>query len=62
MVRWSSLDHDSKNEAEILGLYGFSTSTPIPLFPSLKLHYWASVLDVLRDQMGVEVLVVGVKG
>ncbi|KAI9639042.1 putative lipase 2 [Dioszegia hungarica] len=44
------------------GLYGFSTATPIPLFPSLKLHYWASVLEVLRDQMGVKVLVVGVKG
>ena len=44
------------------GLYGFSTATPIPLFPSLKLHYWASVLDVLRDKMGVNVLVIGVKG
>ncbi|ORX37816.1 Alpha/Beta hydrolase protein [Kockovaella imperatae] len=44
------------------GLYGFSTATPIPLFPSLKLHYWASVLDVLRDKMGANVLVVGVKG
>ena len=44
------------------GLYGFSTSTPFPLFPSLKLHYWASVLEVLRDRMGVKILVVGVKG
>lgn len=44
------------------GLYGFSTATPIPLFPSLKLHYWASVLDVLRDRMGAKVVVVGVKG
>ncbi|WVQ79273.1 hypothetical protein IAT38_001369 [Cryptococcus sp. DSM 104549] len=44
------------------GLYGFSTATPIPLFPSLKLHYWASVLEVLRDKMGVNVVVVGVKG
>ncbi|KAK4688725.1 triacylglycerol lipase, partial [Tremellales sp. Uapishka_1] len=44
------------------GLYGFSTATPIPLFPSLKLHYWASVLEVLRDRMGVKVVVVGVKG
>ncbi|ODO00810.1 triacylglycerol lipase [Cryptococcus wingfieldii CBS 7118] len=44
------------------GLYGFSTATPIPLFPSLKLHYWASVLEVLRDKMGCEVVVVGVKG
>lgn len=44
------------------GLYGFSTATPIPLFPSLKLHYWASVLEVLRDKMGVKVVVVGVKG
>jgi triacylglycerol lipase len=32
------------------------------LFPSLKLHYWASVLEVLRDRMGVNVVVVGVKG
>lgn len=44
------------------GLYGFSTATPIPLFPSLKLHYWASVLEVLRDRMGAKVVVVGVKG
>jgi hypothetical protein len=45
-----------------IGLYGFSTATPIPLFPSLKLHYWASVLEVLRDHMGANVVVVGVKG
>ncbi|KAL7424974.1 hypothetical protein Q5752_000661 [Cryptotrichosporon argae] len=44
------------------GLYGFSTATPIPLFPSLKLHYWANVLEVLRDRMGVKVVVVGVNG
>lgn len=49
-------------QAHESGLYGFSTATPIPLFPSLKLHYWHSVLEVLRDQMGVNVLVVGVKG
>jgi triacylglycerol lipase len=46
----------------VIGLYGFSTATPIPLFPSLKLHYWASVLEVLRERIGVKVLVVGVKG
>lgn len=45
-----------------LGLYGFSTATPIPLFPSLKLHYWHAVLDVLRDTLGCKVMVVGVKG
>ncbi|WVR08157.1 hypothetical protein IAU60_005203 [Kwoniella sp. DSM 27419] len=44
------------------GLYGFSTATPIPLFPSLKLHYWANVLDVLRNKVGADVIVVGVKG
>lgn len=44
------------------GLYGFSTATPIPLFPSLKLHYWASVLEVLREKLGCKVMVVGVKG
>lgn len=48
--------------ADMEGLYGFSTATPIPLFPSLKLHYWAAVLEVLRDTMGANVLVVGVKG
>lgn len=45
-----------------IGLYGFSTSTPFALFPSLKLHYWASVLEVLRDRMGCKIIVVGVKG
>ena len=44
------------------GLYGFSTATPIPLFPSLKLHYWHSVLSVLRETLGCKVMVVGVKG
>lgn len=44
------------------GLYGFSTATPIPLFPSLKLHYWHSVLTYLREQLGCKVMVVGVKG
>ncbi|WWC73589.1 uncharacterized protein I206_107561 [Kwoniella pini CBS 10737] len=44
------------------GLYGFSTATPIPLFPSLKLHYWANVLEVLRNRIGANVVVVGVKG
>ncbi|WWC65926.1 uncharacterized protein I303_108548 [Kwoniella dejecticola CBS 10117] len=44
------------------GLYGFSTATPIPLFPSLKLHYWANVLEVLRNKVGADVVVVGVKG
>lgn len=44
------------------GLYGFSTATPIPLFPSLKLHYWHSVLSYLREQLGCKVMVVGVKG
>jgi triacylglycerol lipase len=48
--------------AVFAGLYGFSTATPIPLFPSLKLHYWASVLEVLRERLGVKVIVVGVKG
>jgi hypothetical protein len=48
--------------ADHQGLYGFSTATPIPLFPSLKLHYWSSVLKVLRDRMGVNVVVVGVNG
>jgi triacylglycerol lipase len=50
------------SSADISGLYGFSTSTPIPLFPSLRLHYWASVLEVLRDRLGAKVIVVGVKG
>lgn len=44
------------------GLYGFSTATPIPLFPSLKLHYWSSVLKVLRERIGANVVVVGVNG
>lgn len=44
------------------GLYGFSTATPIPLFPSLKLHYWHVVLEALRDRLGCKILVVGVKG
>ena len=51
-----------EHSSHVAGLYGFSTATPIPLFPSLRLHYWASVLEVLRDRMGVNVVVVGVKG
>lgn len=44
------------------GLYGFSTATPIPIFPSLKLHYWHAVLEALRERLGCKIMVVGVKG
>lgn len=56
------LDLVSGDDTDVKGLYGFSTATPIPLFPSLKLHYWSSVLKVLRERMGADVIVVGVNG
>jgi hypothetical protein len=41
------------------GLYGFDVRGPTS-FPSLQLHYWSSVLDVLRDKVGAEVIITGV--
>lgn len=41
------------------GLYGFDVRGP---FLGLEIHYWASVLDVLRKRVGAEVIVRGVPG
>ncbi|PWN91485.1 alpha/beta-hydrolase [Acaromyces ingoldii] len=41
------------------GLYGFDVRGP---FLGLEIHYWASVLDVLRKKVGAEVIVRGVPG
>ncbi|THV05269.1 alpha/beta-hydrolase [Dendrothele bispora CBS 962.96] len=41
------------------GLYGFDSRGP-QSFPSLRMHYWANVLSILRDKLGVEVIVTAV--
>jgi triacylglycerol lipase len=41
------------------GLYGFDVRGP---FWGLEIHYWASVLDILREKVGAEVIVRGVPG
>jgi triacylglycerol lipase len=41
------------------GLYGFDVRGP---FWGLEIHYWASVLDILREKVGAEVVVRGVPG
>lgn len=41
------------------GLYGFDVRGP---FWGLEIHYWASVLDILRKKVGAEVIVRGVPG
>ena len=39
------------------GLYGFDVRGP---FLGLEIHYWATVLDILRQKVGAEVLIHGV--
>ncbi|PKI84738.1 triacylglycerol lipase [Malassezia vespertilionis] len=39
------------------GLYGFDVRGP---FLGLEYHYWSTTLDILRDQIGADVLVVSV--
>ncbi|TIA92326.1 hypothetical protein E3P99_00622 [Wallemia hederae] len=43
------------------GLYGFDVWTP-PGIPKLQLHYWADLMDILRNKIGAEVVVTGVPG
>ncbi|KAF7319389.1 Ubiquitin-related modifier 1 [Mycena chlorophos] len=43
------------------GLYGFDERGPAS-FPSLRMHYWANVLKILRDKIGAQVLVTSVPG
>ncbi|KIL67755.1 hypothetical protein M378DRAFT_177045 [Amanita muscaria Koide BX008] len=43
------------------GLYGFDTRGPSS-FPSMRMHYWANVLSILRDKLGAEVIVTAVPG
>lgn len=45
----------------IIGLYGFDVWTP-PGIPKLQLHYWADLMDILRNKIGAEVIVTGVPG
>lgn len=41
------------------GLYGFDVRGP---FWGLEIHYWATVLDILRKKIGADVIVRGVPG
>ncbi|KJA17981.1 hypothetical protein HYPSUDRAFT_79384 [Hypholoma sublateritium FD-334 SS-4] len=43
------------------GLYGFDSRGP-STFPSMRMHYWSNVLNVLRGKVGAEVIVTSVPG
>ncbi|KAF8073499.1 Alpha/Beta hydrolase protein [Lyophyllum atratum] len=43
------------------GLYGFDSRGPLK-FPSMRMHYWSNVLNVLRDTVRAEVIVTSVPG
>lgn len=43
------------------GLYGFDSRGPSS-FPSLRMHYWANLLNILRKKIGAEVIVTSVPG
>ncbi|KAG6844064.1 hypothetical protein H0H87_010062 [Tephrocybe sp. NHM501043] len=43
------------------GLYGFDSRGPLK-FPSMRMHYWSNVLNILRDTVGAEVIVTSVPG
>lgn len=46
---------------EVAGLYGFDTRGPLK-FPSMRMHYWSNVLNILRDTVRAEVIVTSVPG
>ncbi|KAJ7135453.1 Alpha/Beta hydrolase protein [Mycena crocata] len=43
------------------GLYGFDSRGPSS-FPSMRMHYWSNVLNILRDKVGAEVIITSVPG
>ncbi|KAJ7031615.1 Alpha/Beta hydrolase protein [Mycena alexandri] len=43
------------------GLYGFDSRGPSS-FPSMRMHYWSNVLNILRDKIGAEVIITSVPG
>ncbi|GLB38160.1 putative triacylglycerol lipase [Lyophyllum shimeji] len=43
------------------GLYGFDSRGPLK-FPSMRMHYWSNVLNILRHTVGAEVIVTSVPG
>ncbi|KAF8208344.1 Alpha/Beta hydrolase protein [Mycena galopus ATCC 62051] len=43
------------------GLYGFDTRGPSS-FPSMRMHYWSNVLNILRDKVRAEVIITSVPG
>jgi pimeloyl-ACP methyl ester carboxylesterase len=45
----------------IPGLYGFDVRGPSS-FPSLRMHYWSSVLSILRKTVGADVIITAVPG
>ena len=46
--------HHNRNPNK--GLYGFDSRGP----SSFRIHYWANVLQILRDTLGAEVIVTSV--
>ncbi|TRM63092.1 hypothetical protein BD626DRAFT_537071 [Schizophyllum amplum] len=40
-------------------VYGFDTRGP-NAFPSMRMHYWANILQILREKMGAEVMITAV--
>ncbi|KAF7341981.1 Ubiquitin-related modifier 1 [Mycena venus] len=43
------------------GLYGFDTRGP-STFPSMRMHYWSNVLNILRNKVRAEVIITSVPG
>ncbi|KAJ6588483.1 Alpha/Beta hydrolase protein [Mycena capillaripes] len=43
------------------GLYGFGSRGPVS-FPSMRMHYWSNVLNILRNKIGAEVIITSVPG
>ncbi|KAF5314946.1 hypothetical protein D9619_007396 [Psilocybe cf. subviscida] len=43
------------------GLYGFDSRGPSS-FPSMRMHYWSNVLNILRGKVGADVIVTSVPG
>ncbi|CAK5263348.1 unnamed protein product, partial [Mycena citricolor] len=64
--RSQNTDQPSRDPAELDIIHTLlanpALADPIRLFPSMQIHYWSNVLNILRRKVGAEVIVTAVPG
>ncbi|KAG5353918.1 hypothetical protein C0989_000161 [Termitomyces sp. Mn162] len=61
LLKQAQADEERAKLHLIQGLYGFDSRGPLK-FPSMRMHYWSNVLNILRDTLKAEVIVTSVPG